>query len=193
MTQPIRRFERKPWLERGVLFGVSFAFWCALVWPVSAVDGRLLLTDLLAGLAVAAIVALVMRDMVRVNFKRFLDPRCWFWAFVYMFVFIYYVVVSGLDVAYRVLHPTMPIRPGIVRVRSRLRTDTGRTALANSITLTPGTLTLEVTEDGTFYVHWINVRSVDDEEAARCVMRRFEWFIQRIFEAGLEDKGNAYK
>jgi len=191
MTQPIRSFEHKPWLERLVLFGVSFAFWCALVWPVSAVDGRLLVTDLLAGLAVAAVVALVMRDMVRVNFRRFLDPRCWFWAFIYIFVFLYYVLISGLDVAYRVLHPAMPIHPGIVRVRSRLRTDTGRTALATSITLTPGTLTLEVTEDGTFYVHWINVLSVDDEEAARFVMRRFEWFIQRIFEAGLEDKDHA--
>lgn len=193
MAQPIRSFERKPWLERLVLFGVSFAFWCALVWPVSPVDGRLLLPDLLAGLVVAAGVALIMREMVRVNLKRFLDPRCWFWAFAYMFVFTYYVIRSGADVAWRVLHPAMPIRPGIVRMSSRLRTDTGRTALATSITLTPGTLTLEVTEDGTFYVHWINVLSVDDEQAARFVLRRFEWFIQRIFEAGLEDKGNADK
>lgn len=193
MTHSARDIERKPLLERLVLFGVSFVFWCALVWPVSPVDGRLLVPDLLAGLAVAAAVALVMREMVRVNFRRFLDPRCWFWGLVYLFVFAWYAVRGGADVAWRVLHPAMPIHPGIVRVRSRLKTDTGRTALANSITLTPGTLTLEVTGDGTFYIHWLNVRSVDDEKAARFVLRRFEWFIQRIFESGLEDKGDVGK
>jgi multicomponent Na+:H+ antiporter subunit E len=76
----------------------------------------------------------------------------------------------------------MPIRPGVVRVKSTLKTATGRTALANSITLTPGTLTLDVTDDGVFYVHWLFVTTLDDEEAAEQVLRRFEWFIQRIFE-----------
>jgi multicomponent Na+:H+ antiporter subunit E len=76
----------------------------------------------------------------------------------------------------------MPIRPGIVKIKSVLQSDTGKSALANSITLTPGTLTIDVTEDGWFYVHWLNVLSTDEEEAAKHVLRRFEWFIQRIFE-----------
>ena len=63
-----------------------------------------------------------------------------------------------------------------------LKTDTGRSALANCITLTPGTLTIDVSDNGIFYIHWINVLSVDEEEAASHVLRRFEWFIQRIFE-----------
>ena len=46
----------------------------------------------------------------------------------------------------------------------------------------PGTLTIDVTEDGVFYVHWINVLSLDEEQAAQHVLRRFEWFIKRIFE-----------
>ena len=77
---------------------------------------------------------------------------------------------------------TMPIKPGIVKVRSVLKTSTGRTALANSITLTPGTLTMDVTNDGVFYIHWLNVSTLDEEEAAAQTMRRFEWYIQRIFE-----------
>ncbi len=76
----------------------------------------------------------------------------------------------------------MPIRPGIVKIKSILKTDTGRSALANCITLTPGTLTIDVTDDGIFYVHWLNVLSLDEDEAAKLVLRRFEWFIQRIFE-----------
>ena len=171
-----------PWLQRLVLFAISFAFWLALTWPVSPLDGSILAGDVAAGVVVAAFVALVMREMIRVNFIRLLNPRSWFWAFVYIFVFFYYVVRGGVDVAWRVLHPDMPIRPGIVRVRTTLQTDSGRTALANSITLTPGTLTIDMTADGVFYVHWLNVLTQDDEEAARKVLQRFEWFIKRIFE-----------
>ena len=82
----------------------------------------------------------------------------------------------------RIPIPTMPIKPGIVKVRSRLKTETGLTVLASCITLTPGTLTIDVTNDGIFYIHWLNVLSLDEEEAANHVLRRFEWFIQRIFE-----------
>ena len=174
--------QGSPTLRRLTLFGIAFLFWLALAWPVSPLDGSILVGDVLAGVVAAAVVALVMREMIRVNFVRMLNPRCWFWGFVYVFVFFYYVVKGGVDVAYRVLHPDMPIRPGIVRVRSTLKTDTGRTALANSITLTPGTLTIDVTEDGVFYVHWLNVLTQDEEEVAQKVLRRFEWFIQRIFE-----------
>jgi multicomponent Na+:H+ antiporter subunit E len=165
-----------------VLFAISFVFWILLVWPVSPVDGHLLIGDIVVGLVVAAFVALVMGQMIRRNFVRLLNPVSYFWAFVYVFVFSYYVIKGGVDVAWRVLHPAMPINPGIVKVKSVLKTETGQTMLANSITLTPGTLTMEVTNDGVFYIHWLNVRDVDEEAAAKQILRRFEWFIQRIFE-----------
>ena len=174
--------DRKPWHERVVLFAISFVFWILLVWPVSPVDGRLLIGDILVGLVVAAFVALVMGQMIRRNFVRLLNPVSYFWAFIYVFVFSHYAIKGGVDVAWRVLHPAMPINPGIVKVRSVLKTETGRTMLANSITLTPGTLTIDVSDDGVFYIHWLNVRSVDEEAAAEQILRRFEWFIQRIFE-----------
>jgi multicomponent Na+:H+ antiporter subunit E len=123
-----------------------------------------------------------MHQIIRVKFIRLVNPRSWFWAFVYLFVLAYYVIKGGLDVSYRVLHPRMPIKPGIIKVKSVLQTETGRSVLANSITLTPGTLTIDVMDDGTFYIHWLNVLSLDEEEAAKEVLRRFEWFIQRIFE-----------
>ena len=175
-------FIRKPMPQRLVLFAVAFVFWLLLVWPVSPVDGRLLVGDIVAGVFVAAFVALVMKEIIRVNFIRFLNPRSWFWCFIYFFVFTYYAIKGGIDVSYRVLHPAMPIRQGIVRVKIVLKTSTGRTALANSITLTPGTLTMDVTDDGVFYIHWLNVSTLDDEEAARKILRRLEWYIQRIFE-----------
>jgi multicomponent Na+:H+ antiporter subunit E len=175
-------FVHKAMPERLVLFAVAFVFWLLLVWPVSPVDGHLLVGDMVVGVFVAAFVALVMKEIIRVNFIRFLNPRSWFWCCIYFFVFTWYAIKGGIDVAYRVLHPAMPIRPGIVRVKSVLKTSTGRTALANSITLTPGTLTIDITDDGVFYIHWLNVSTLDDEEAARKIMRRLEWYIQRIFE-----------
>jgi multicomponent Na+:H+ antiporter subunit E len=182
MNQSIDTFKRKPLIARLVLFVFLFVFWLLLVWPVSPFDGSLLIGDIVVGVLVAAFATLVMREIIRVRFVRLVNPRSWFWLFIYLFVLAYYVIKGGLDVAYRVLHPRMPIKPGIVKIRSVLKTDTGKTALANCITLTPGTLTIEVTDDGVFYVHWLYVLSLDEEEAARHVLRRFEWFIQRIFE-----------
>jgi len=182
MDQLTKSFKQKPLIERLVLFAISLAFWLLLVWPVSPLDGQLLIGDIFVGVLVAAFVALVMHEIIRVGFIRLVNPRSWFWLIVFAFVFGYYVVKGGLDVSYRVLHPRMPIRPGIVRIKSILTTDTGKSALANCITLTPGTLTIDVTDDGVFYVHWLNVLSLDEEEAAQHVLRRFEWFIQRIFE-----------
>ena len=147
-------FSRHPLFERFALFVIVFVFWLILAWPVGE-DGSVLLIDVLMGLVVAAIVALVMRAMFRQNFVRLLNPRCWFWMIVYFFVFSWYVLKGGMDVVYRVLHPTMPIHPGIVRVKSNLQTDTGRIVLANSITLTPGTLTVDVVDDR-IMVHWID-------------------------------------
>lgn len=182
VPESVDSFKHKPLLERLVLFVISFVFWLLLTWPVSPVDGHLLTGDILVGLLVAAFVALVMHEIIRVGFIRLVNPRSWFWLFIFTFVFIYYVIKGGLDVSYRILHPRMPIRPGIVKIRSVLQTETARSVLANCITLTPGTLTIDVTEIGFFYVHWINVLSFDEEQAARHVLRRFEWFIKRIFE-----------
>lgn len=182
MNQSDYKFKRKPAIERLVLFVLSLAFWIMLIWPVTSADGRLLTGDIAVGIAVAAFVALIMHNIIRVKFIRLVNPVSWFWAFVYLFVLGYYVIKGGVDVSYRVLHPRMPIRPGIVRIRSVLETDTGRAVLANCITLTPGTLTIDVTDDGVFYIHWLNVLSLEEEEAAKQVLRRFEWYIKRIFE-----------
>ena len=148
MTDSINSFKRKPLIERLVLFVIALVFWLLLVWPVSPVDGSLLIGDIAVGVLVATFVALVMHQIIRVRFVRLVNPRSWFWIIIYLFVLTYYVIKGGLGVSYRVLHPRMPIRPGIVKIKSVLKTDTGKAVLANCITLTPGTLTIDVTDDG---------------------------------------------
>ena len=138
--------------------------------------------DIVAGLVVSFIVALVMRDAGSEKFIALINPIRYFWLIIYAVVLAYYVIKANCDVAWRVLHPAMPIRPGIVKVKTDLKTALGITALANSITLTPGTLTVSASRDGNLYVHWINVESVQEEAARRQIVARFEWFIKRIVE-----------
>lgn len=165
-----------------LLFLLAFAVWLLLVWPVHPVSGAFLWYDAGMGLVVAAGVAVLMRDLPVEEVGRCLNPVRWFWGAAYLCVFAFYVILANLDVAYRVLHPEMPIRPGIVRVKSSLAGATARTALANSITLTPGTLSVDLTPDGTYYIHWISVRAQDTENASKMIVGRFEWFLRRIFE-----------
>jgi multicomponent Na+:H+ antiporter subunit E len=76
---------------------------------------------------------------------------------------LYQIVVANIHVAYLVLHPKMLnlIDPHIIRFKVKLKTDIGLTTFANSITLTPGTITVLIHEES-FYVHAINQKVADD-------------------------------
>ena len=166
---------------RWPLLVLGLLFWSLASWPpASAAPWQ----DILAGLAAVCLVTFVMKDVVPTpgSVRKWLEPARYFWCLLYIFVLAYYVVRANLDVVYRVLHPDMPIWPGIVRVRTELKSPLAVAVLANSITLTPGTLTVNATTDGVLYVHWITVRAQDDAAAAACVTQRFEWYIRKIFE-----------
>ncbi|HHN47179.1 MAG TPA: Na+/H+ antiporter subunit E [Planctomycetes bacterium] len=163
-------------------FIISFIVWLLLVGPYSFARGWDV-QALVAGLVVAAIIALFFGGRIYERAGgRAIDPRRWFWLLCYMPFFLYHVIRANLQVAYLVLHPDLPIRPGIVCIKSSLRSTSALAALANSITLTPGTLSIDAREDGTIYVHWLVVTEEDDEKAAREIAGRFEWFIKRIFD-----------
>jgi multicomponent Na+:H+ antiporter subunit E len=80
-----------------------------------------------------------------------------------------------------VLHPAMPIRPGIVKVKTTLKSDFAKTLLANSITMTPGTITVDIIGDD-MYIHWIYIRSEDPEVYTKIITGAFEKYIKRIVE-----------
>ena len=82
--------------------------------------------------------------------------------------------------AFRVLSPSLPIKPGIVKVETRLRSPMGRLALANAITLTPGTLTVE-SRDQWLYIHWIDVKDGSMEAATQAIVRQFEKHLEVLF------------
>ena len=162
-------------MRRLIYFVLSFIIWMLLTWQIDA-------QVIIAGLIASVIVALLFHEILPKEHLVFISPIRLFWLLVYVPVFFYYIIIANFDVVYRALHPKMPIRPGIVKIKTNLKTQSGITALANSITLTPGTLTVDLTDDGFLYVHWINVKSDDVEQATKLIAQRFEWFLQKIFE-----------
>jgi multicomponent Na+:H+ antiporter subunit E len=158
---------------RITLFLLLLATWILLVQPLD-------LQELIVGGGTALLIAILPGGSGKLYGEvRFL-PRRIFTAMLFFFVFLGELIKSNLDVAFRVLHPRLPINPGIVKVKTRLTSRLGRIALANSITLTPGTITVE-TKGDTFYIHWIDARAKNIEESTRAIVEKFEGYLEVIF------------
>jgi multicomponent Na+:H+ antiporter subunit E len=156
------------------LFILSLLFWLMLTF-------RITVPNIIVGSVAALLCTLFFGRFFITNVYKLLQPRRYFWFIVYLIVFIWECIKANLDVAYRVLHPAMPIRPGIVKVKTTLKSELARTLLANSITMTPGTITVDIIGDY-FYIHWIYVRSEDPEVYTGMIMGAFEKYIKRIIE-----------
>jgi multicomponent Na+:H+ antiporter subunit E len=131
---------------------------------------------------VVALLAAVLATGVTDNRAglRLLDPKRVIYALVYVPYLLWSIILSNLDVARRVLSPRLDINPGIVRVRTGLKNPVGRLILANSITLTPGTLSVDIVGDY-LYIHWVDVKARDTEAASRRIAASFEKYLEVIF------------
>ena len=156
------------------LFILSFLFWLLLTLDASV-------ANLITGAVAAVITALLFARYFFDKVYKFIQPVRYFWFLVYLAILGWECIKANLDVAYRVLHPAMPIKPGIVKVKLELQSDFARTMLANSITMTPGTIAVDIIDDY-LYVHWIYVSSEDPEEYSRKITGRFEKYIKKTFE-----------
>lgn len=111
-----------------------------------------------------------------------LTPKGLLYSFQYISIFIWALIKSNIDVIFRVLHPKLPIRPGIVRVETRLKSPMARMILANSITLTPGTFVVDI-KDNIIYVHWIEVCCEDNPlKLTQQIVAPFENILLKIYE-----------
>jgi multicomponent Na+:H+ antiporter subunit E len=152
----------------------AMALWLLLTWTVKW-------PSVIAGAAVSFLAALVFGTQLPLPPVRLLNPVRWFWLLVYIPVFGYQCLKANLDVALRVLSPGLQLKPGIVKIRTSLASEIGRTFLANSITLTPGTMTVDIKDD-ILYIHWIDVKTEDPAAAARIIKGPFERLLTRIFD-----------
>ncbi len=107
---------------------------------------------LLAGAGSALVVMLLARRMGVVDHESFPIHLGWRVLFSYWPWLVKEIVKSAWDVTKRILHPRLPISPTLVEFVPSQKTDIGLVIHANSITLTPGTIAIEV-EAGRFLVH----------------------------------------
>ncbi len=141
--------------------------------------------EILIGIIFSVIVGYVSRSIFIKKDYRMLNPIRWVIALVYLIgPFFIAMTKANLDVAYRVI--TGKINPGIIKISPKLKTNLGVTMLANSITLTPGTLTVDIdSETNDIYVHWINVKDEALKRKPRdssYVCDNFPKWIRRIAE-----------
>ncbi len=134
----------------------------------------------IAGGLVAALISFITVRYFECCDPILFAPKHIIWFVAYFFVFLVALVKANFDVARRVLSPRLPINPGIVKFQTRLKNRFARMVLANSITLTPGTLTVDVVGD-TYYIHWIDVKTTDPAEVYRQVAEPFERILLKIY------------
>ncbi|MFB6172704.1 MAG: Na+/H+ antiporter subunit E [Haloarculaceae archaeon] len=143
-------------------------------------DARAILGEFLVGLAVGLPVAFLLRAFYTDRTRLARNLRVAPYAVLYGLVFLRELLTANLDVAYRVLSPSLPIEPDVVEVPLRVETDAAITTIANSITLTPGTLTMDYDEaTNTLYVHGITGR---DREAVLAPIRTWEDYALVLFD-----------
>ncbi|MDY6779786.1 MAG: Na+/H+ antiporter subunit E [Halobacteria archaeon] len=133
--------------------------------------------SLISGFVVSLIVVFPFRRIYdgRIDFDH--SVRRTPTVFVYLVVFLKDVIVANFDVAWRVLAPSMPIEPRVVVVPLRVESEYGVTTIANSITLTPGTLTMDYDEER----HALYVHSIFGEDIVEPI-RRWEKYAVRVFD-----------
>lgn len=132
---------------------IMFAFWMLL-------SGEFSFILILSGIASSLFVSYLSHDLLigkanaKQGFKKF------FRIIKYTPWLILQILIANIDLVYRTLHPRMLIDPMMISFKNKTKTDMGVTVLANSITLTPGTVTIEA-DKGNFVVHAISKEAAD--------------------------------
>lgn len=146
-----------------------FLFWLIL-------SGRFDLTLLLSAIVASLMVSYMCHGFlmeilnIRIDVKRIIR------FFNYLMWLLYQIILANLDLVRRTLHPAMPINPRIVKFKINLNTEQGIVIFANSITLTPGTITIEANKNE-FIVH-----AIDEDIANNLVSGKMLQKIKKIEE-----------
>jgi len=151
---------------RAISFAIMFSLMLFL-WLLLSGFG---LEEFIAGSAAALIVSVITSG--HFSFDR-THPKRFLWLLAYVPYYIWAEILAHLEVIYLIF--TGKIEPGIVEIDNTHQSDFGTTALANSITMTPGTLALE-TIPGKLYIHWLRMKK-DKKQ----ISSGFEKFLLKVW------------
>ena len=145
-----------------LMFAVIFLHWILfsawIIYPDT--PGKFNAIHIVEGLVASSLVTYISKELVFPLSRK--APIKFLRVIPYIVWELWQIVIANFDVAYRVLHPKMPMSPRIIEFETPLRSELSLTFMANSITLTPGTITIEVVpENGKFVVHAIDKNCAD--------------------------------
>lgn len=153
------------WVPGSINFLATFLLSLVVYLVLTIGSGNILYwskEEIILGIILAIITGIITSRIFRIlkiNLSlKLLNPLRWLLFLIYIFgPFLFSLTKANLEVAYRII--TGKIKPGIVKVSPELKTDFGITLLANSITLTPGTLSVDIDEQNNLYIHWLYVKN----------------------------------
>jgi len=169
-----QRVNRIGRARAALTFVVLLAFWILL-------SGYFDAFHLGAGIICCAIITIISGDLLFRSCRAIPELAAIFIRFL-LFIpqLLMSILVANIDVAYRILHPDMPIDPGIITIETLFHDDVLRTTFANAITLTPGTITVDVSEN-IFIVHALVQEAAENDFL---IDRKVEHRISNIFSEG---------
>ncbi len=157
-----------------VLFFLSWAFWLLLTWSVKP-------APVITGMVVALITSLLFGQYFYTSIYKLRQFRRFFTVIPFLAFFTWQTIKANFDVAWRVLHYRVPIQPAIIKIPLKVQTEMGRAVLSCALTMTPGTIVIDILDD-CMYVHWIYVDKKDPDTYTRNRIRKYEQYIQTIFD-----------
>ncbi len=131
------------------------------------------LEEIIVGAFISLILTIIITKYVNYQIDWKLPYRLIVFLVVYLPVFTWQLILSNIDIARRVLSFKIPLNPGFVKVKTDLEGDFAKLMLANSITLTPGTLSIDV-ENQDLYIHTVDVKGNTSEENRANISGLFE-------------------
>lgn len=166
---------------------LCYIFWLLITGQiVSIFTGGASAQVLIAGVIVSVLTALfTARFFIHTKaFYLFNPVRFIIMLFYCLIIFMWELTKANIDVALRAFG-LKKINPGIVKIETELKSEYAQSMLANSITLTPGTITMDIAESAGktyYYIHWIDVATTDIGQASDGIKGTMEKWIRRIWE-----------
>ncbi len=145
--------------------------------------GSISLFELLLGIIASIIIAALFGDILVSSPGKLYSPVRWFWLLFYGLYYLTLIEAKAHWLVIKLIFNPSKIRAGIVRIPYSVKTDYAITTIANSITNTPGTVTVDIDEERKkLYIHWIQIVDESEEGAHKHISEVFEKYASRIFD-----------
>ena len=136
---------------------------------------------LLTGVGISAILSYLFASRIEVWQSLRFSPTRLYHFIAYLAVLLVEIVRANIGMLRHIYSPRITISPGIVEIKTSLKSPIARLALANSIALTPGSLVMDINGD-TVRVHWLDVVTKDPERARELLASPFEELLEKVFD-----------